>query len=446
MTSNSPDHSADHGGAALNARPRVTEIELHGIDTIPAADRTSTPFDLFRIQFGGANTFATVLLGTFSIALGLSFWQAVLATVAGVLVGAVILMPMGLFGPKTGTNNAVSSGAHFGVRGRVVGSFLSLLTAIAFYSISVWVSGDAIVGALTRLAGSRGQRPAPHDHLRRHRRHRHHGRGLRLPVHAAGEQDRRDRQHPALPAGHRRVRDHVRPVVRPGPGRLRARIVLADLRARCAHRHEQSDLVRRVPRRLVAVHPEEHPAAQAHGGHAPRPGRDARAVPVRRRHRHDRRGRGRLRRRAHSGLSALVRGGAHRRRLHRRTLHRIHLALRHRARLLVGLPAIQSGSGDLRHRFARLRLHPRRPPRLRPARRGQRVRWGHHRHHDPVDDHHGHRLLRAPRRLRRASAAGVQPRRDRAACTGSPAASTGGASWHGSPRPVSGCSSPTTRP
>ena len=137
----------------LNPRPRATEVELHGIDTIPDADRTSRPFDLFRIQFGGANTFATVLLGTFSIALGLSFWEAVLATVAGVLLGAIILMPMGLFGPKTGTNNAVSSGAHFGVRGRVVGSFLSLLTAIAFYSISVWVGGDAIVGGLYRLLG-----------------------------------------------------------------------------------------------------------------------------------------------------------------------------------------------------------------------------------------------------------------------------------------------------
>lgn len=137
----------------LNARPRATEIEAHGIDTIPDADRTSTWVDLLRIQFGGANTFATVLLGTFPIALGLSFWQAVLATVCGVLVGTLFLMPMGLFGPKTGTNNAVSSGAFFGVRGRIAGSFLSLLTAVAFYSISVWVSGDALVGALTRLAG-----------------------------------------------------------------------------------------------------------------------------------------------------------------------------------------------------------------------------------------------------------------------------------------------------
>ncbi len=85
--------------------------------------------------------------------LGLSLVEAVLATLLGVVVGALILMPMGLFGPRTGTNNAVSSGAHFGVRGRVLSSFLSLLTAIAFYSISVWVSGDAIVGAATRLFG-----------------------------------------------------------------------------------------------------------------------------------------------------------------------------------------------------------------------------------------------------------------------------------------------------
>ncbi len=136
---------------ALNAKPKITEIEAFGVNTIPDADRTSTPWDLFRIQFGGANTFATVLLGTFPIFFGLSFWQGVAAAVLGVLVGSLFLMPMSIFGPRTGTNNAVSSGAHLGVRGRIAGSFLSLLTAIAFYSISVWVSGDAIVGAMTRM-------------------------------------------------------------------------------------------------------------------------------------------------------------------------------------------------------------------------------------------------------------------------------------------------------
>src|SRR4051794_36389672 len=149
-------HSSDTAPTAAARQPRATEVEQHGIDTIPAEHRHSRPLDLFRIQFGGANTFATVILGTIPVALGLSLGQAVAATVVGVLVGSLFLMPMGLFGPLTGTNNAVSSGAHFGVRGRVVGSFLSLLTAIAFYSISVWVSGDALVGALVRVFGVRG--------------------------------------------------------------------------------------------------------------------------------------------------------------------------------------------------------------------------------------------------------------------------------------------------
>jgi purine-cytosine permease-like protein len=152
MTDNRVVVSAD-ADISLNPRPKATEVEQRGIDTVPDADRTSSWVDLMRIQFGGANTFATVLLGTFPILLGLSFWQAVAAVVLGLFVGIIFLMPMGLFGPKTGTNNAVSSGAFFGVRGRVVGSFLSLLTAVAFYSISVWVGGDALVGALNRLFG-----------------------------------------------------------------------------------------------------------------------------------------------------------------------------------------------------------------------------------------------------------------------------------------------------
>jgi purine-cytosine permease-like protein len=141
------------------APTRITRVERHGINTIPDADRTSGPIDLFRIQFGGANTFATVILGTTPVMLGLSLPAAVAATVLGVVVGALILAPMGLFAPRTGTNNAVSSGAHLGVRGRIVGSFLSLLTAVAFYSISVWVSGDALVGGLVRQFGASDSSP-----------------------------------------------------------------------------------------------------------------------------------------------------------------------------------------------------------------------------------------------------------------------------------------------
>jgi purine-cytosine permease-like protein len=131
----------------------ITEIETRGVDRIPDDERTARPLDLFRVSFGGANTFATCVLGAFPILFGLSFWQGLAATVLGLLVGALILAPLSLFGPLNGTNNAVSSSAHLGVHGRIVGSFLSLLTAIAFFSISVWSSGDALVGGAHRLVG-----------------------------------------------------------------------------------------------------------------------------------------------------------------------------------------------------------------------------------------------------------------------------------------------------
>ncbi len=138
---------------ALIAAPSVVEVEAHGVEPIPDRERTAKPSDLFRLIFGGANTFATVVLGSFPIVFGLSFWNAVLATVIGLVLGAAILAPLSLFGARNGTNNAVSSSAHLGVHGRVVGSFLSLLTAFAFFSISVWSSGDILVGAANRAVG-----------------------------------------------------------------------------------------------------------------------------------------------------------------------------------------------------------------------------------------------------------------------------------------------------
>jgi purine-cytosine permease-like protein len=126
-------------------------FETHGIESIPDVDRTASVFDFMRVCWGGANSLATAVLGAFPIVFGLSFRQAMAAIVVGVVLGSLILAPMSLFGPITGTNNAVASSAHFGVVGRIVGSFLSLLTAIAFFSISVWSSGDAVVGAAREL-------------------------------------------------------------------------------------------------------------------------------------------------------------------------------------------------------------------------------------------------------------------------------------------------------
>ena len=148
-TANIPEDSAP-------TKSSVTTIEVHGVESIPDADRDASVLDFVRLCWGGANSIATAVLGAFPIMFGLSFWQATVSAALGLVVGSVILAPMSIFGPINGTNNAVSSSAHFGVVGRIVGSFLSLLTAIAFFAISVWSSGDAVIGAARVVLHIRG--------------------------------------------------------------------------------------------------------------------------------------------------------------------------------------------------------------------------------------------------------------------------------------------------
>ena len=128
-------------------------IEEHGVEPIPERDRRATAGDFFGIAVGSTMTTTTIVLGTLPIAMGLSFRAAVTAILLGTTLGAIVLMPLALLGPRTHTNNAVTSGAHFGVTGRIVGSFLSLLIAITFFTIAVWVGGDSLTAGLARLSG-----------------------------------------------------------------------------------------------------------------------------------------------------------------------------------------------------------------------------------------------------------------------------------------------------
>lgn len=135
----------------------IGRIETRGIDYIPAAERHASPWNLFWILIGGNFAFSLIIFGWLPVSFGLDFTQAAAAIVVGNLVGAVILAPMALFGPRTGTNNSVSSGALFGVVGRVVGSALALFSALGFIALAVWTGGQAMAGGLARLAGAEVQ-------------------------------------------------------------------------------------------------------------------------------------------------------------------------------------------------------------------------------------------------------------------------------------------------
>jgi purine-cytosine permease-like protein len=136
------------------AAPAATAIESHGIDTVPEGEKVYRPWHLFSVLYGSNLTYSVIIFGAFPILFGLSWWASVASVVVGCLVGAVFLAPMSLFAPETGTNNAVSSGAHFGVAGRFIGTFIALFSALGFVAITIWTSGDALVAGVSRLTGT----------------------------------------------------------------------------------------------------------------------------------------------------------------------------------------------------------------------------------------------------------------------------------------------------
>ncbi|WP_162186071.1 purine-cytosine permease family protein [Amycolatopsis jejuensis] len=130
-----------------------TAVEQYGVEYIPEEDRTSRPLNLFTNLFGSNLTFAAILLGYVQATLGLSWWATFSAIIAGTAVGAVILAPTALLGPRTGTNGPVSAGVFFGVIGRLNGTLISVCASVGFFAISVWTGGQVIVYGGHQLFG-----------------------------------------------------------------------------------------------------------------------------------------------------------------------------------------------------------------------------------------------------------------------------------------------------
>ncbi|MFH5877905.1 purine-cytosine permease family protein [Arthrobacter sp. NA-172] len=144
---------ANSAGAASAHKDSFGRVESAGIEFIPDAERTSRPRNLFTVFFGGNFAFSVIVFGWLPITFGLDFVGAATASLTGLLLGTLLIGPLALLGPRTGTNNTVSSAAHFGTRGRLIGSGLTLLFALAYAAIAVWTSGDALVAAAQRLLG-----------------------------------------------------------------------------------------------------------------------------------------------------------------------------------------------------------------------------------------------------------------------------------------------------
>ncbi|MEV8535966.1 cytosine permease [Streptomyces sp. NPDC051211] len=128
-------------------------IEQRGVDTIPEEERTSSPRDLVAILLGSNLCLGVIVFGWLPPSFGLGLWPSVTAILTGTVAGIAFTAPLALVSLRTGTNLSTSSGAQFGVRGRLVGSVVGLLLSLGYTALTLWIGGDVMVGVLSRLTG-----------------------------------------------------------------------------------------------------------------------------------------------------------------------------------------------------------------------------------------------------------------------------------------------------
>lgn len=126
-------------------------IEQRGVDTIPEAERTSGPRDVLAILLGSNLCLGVIVFGWLPVSFGLGLWGAVTSVVAGTVAGVAVTAPLALVSLRTATNLSTSSGAFFGVRGRLIGSVVGLLLSLGYTALTLWIGGDVMTGALARM-------------------------------------------------------------------------------------------------------------------------------------------------------------------------------------------------------------------------------------------------------------------------------------------------------
>jgi purine-cytosine permease-like protein len=130
-----------------------TLMEQNGVDRIPETQRTSKPSNIFMVLAAAPLCFSVMIIGTLPVVFGLGWWSSVSSLTVGIFIGCLLIAPVGLLGHRTGTNGPVSSGAQFGVKGRVIGALLTVIVAMGFYVLTVITGAQSLIFSGKKLFG-----------------------------------------------------------------------------------------------------------------------------------------------------------------------------------------------------------------------------------------------------------------------------------------------------
>ena len=131
-------------------------IEQYGIDVIAEADRKGEPRNLFWPWFAANVSVLAISYGSFIVGFGVSFWQATIAAVVGIVLSFALCGVVALAGKRGSAPTMVLSRAAFGVTGNALPTFLSWVLLVGWETVLVSLSSLATATVFQELGWGGG--------------------------------------------------------------------------------------------------------------------------------------------------------------------------------------------------------------------------------------------------------------------------------------------------
>ena len=138
------------------AAPRALEVEQNGLNSIDVAERRGRPRELFWPWFAANISVLGISYGAFLLGFGVSFPQAVVVGVVGIIISFLLCGLVSLSGKRGHAPTMTLSRAAFGVNGNRLPSAISWLLLVGWETVLASLAVLATATVFTRLGWSGG--------------------------------------------------------------------------------------------------------------------------------------------------------------------------------------------------------------------------------------------------------------------------------------------------
>ncbi|MFJ8060344.1 purine-cytosine permease family protein [Streptomyces sp. NPDC096142] len=142
--------------SSQTSQSRQLQVETNGLDVISDAERKGTPSTLFWPWFGANVSILGLSYGAFALGFGISFWQALVAGVIGIVFSFLLCGFIAVAGKRGSAPTMVLSRAAYGVRGNRLPSVISWVLTVGWETVLTSLATMATATVFSRLGWGGG--------------------------------------------------------------------------------------------------------------------------------------------------------------------------------------------------------------------------------------------------------------------------------------------------